>query len=220
MRMDKMAFQIQTFAEAEDHTTYWRSRPVAERLAAATMLTMQAYNLSWEEFARMDRRAFSIRYRMANNIFNNDFQEFISKLNEEQVKYLLVGGYSVILHGYSRSTGDMDIWVEATEENYLKLSQAFGKFGMPVFDMVLTKFLDTERYDVFSFGIEPMRIEILTAVKGLDFQKAFEQGSWFEFDDFRVRSLNLSDLKKAKQAAGRLRDKVDLEQLGFIREEE
>jgi hypothetical protein len=45
------------------------------------------------------------------NIFNQDFRDFISALNQEEVNYLLVGGYSVILHGYSRTTGDMDLWV-------------------------------------------------------------------------------------------------------------
>ena len=51
------------------------------------------------------------------NIFNNDFQDFISALNNNNVEYLLVGGYSVILHGHSRTTGDMDIWVNRTSEN-------------------------------------------------------------------------------------------------------
>jgi hypothetical protein len=46
------------------------------------------------------------------NIFNDDYRDFLSALNEQEVKYLLVGGFSVILHGYSRTTGDMDIWVE------------------------------------------------------------------------------------------------------------
>jgi hypothetical protein len=52
------------------------------------------------------------------NIFNQDFRYFISALNQEEVRYILVGGYSVILHGYSRTTGDMDLWVERSSENY------------------------------------------------------------------------------------------------------
>jgi len=59
------------------------------------------------------------------NIFNDDFQDFLKALNEFQVEYILVGGYSVILHGYSRTTGDMDIWVKKTKENYLKIGRAF-----------------------------------------------------------------------------------------------
>ena len=51
---------------------------------------------------------------MASNIFNQDFQDFILSLNQAKVRYLLVGGYSVVLHGYQRTTGDMDIWVDRT----------------------------------------------------------------------------------------------------------
>lgn len=47
--------------------------------------------------------------QIIGNIFNQDFREFLNALNNNKVKYLLDGGYSVILHGYSRTTGDMDI---------------------------------------------------------------------------------------------------------------
>ena len=59
------------------------------------------------------------------NIFNDDCSDFLAALNKQQVRYILVGGFSVILHGYARTTGDMDIWVERTTENYLKLKKAF-----------------------------------------------------------------------------------------------
>ena len=51
------------------------------------------------------------------NIFNDDFQDFIQALNHHNVEYILVGGYSVILHGYARTTGDLDIWVNKTKNN-------------------------------------------------------------------------------------------------------
>jgi len=47
----------------------------------------------------------------------SDFKEFLRLLDETGVKYLIVGGYAVGYHGYPRSTGDMDVWVESTEEN-------------------------------------------------------------------------------------------------------
>ena len=52
------------------------------------------------------------------NIFDSDFRDFIQSLNDHNVDYLLVGGYAVILHGYRRTTGDLDIWVNRTKENY------------------------------------------------------------------------------------------------------
>lgn len=59
------------------------------------------------------------------NIFNSDFRDFISALNNNTVDYILVGGYSVILHGYLRTTGDLDIWVNKKKKNYAKLVKAF-----------------------------------------------------------------------------------------------
>jgi predicted nucleotidyltransferase len=91
------------------------------------------------------------------NIFNPDFQDFIRSLNEADVKYILVGGYAVILHGYHRNTGDLDIWVERSAENYHKLVRAFQLFGMPVFDMTLSNFLDNTDLDVFTFGRPPVK---------------------------------------------------------------
>jgi len=151
---------------------------------------------------------------MRQNIFNEDFQDFIRALHAAQVRYILVGGYSVILHGYSRTTGDLDIWVEPSLENYNKLSAAFADFGLPVFDMTADKFLATEQNDVFTFGRSPVSIDILTAVKGLEFGPAFLAAEWFEIGpDLRIRALHLNDLIQAKKSAGRSKDLDDLENL-------
>lgn len=151
---------------------------------------------------------------MKSDIFNEDFQDFIRALNVCQVEYILVGGYSVILHGYARTTGDMDIWVNPTQENYVRLVKSFTQFGLPIFDMTTAKFLNTVNYDVFTFGRPPVCIEILTKVKGLDFDKAYPKSAWFEIDEtLSVRALRLSDLIAAKKAAGRPKDLDDLENL-------
>jgi len=65
------------------------------------------------------------------DIFNPDFRDFLLSLSKVDVEYILVGGYAVILRGYSRSTGDMDIWVNKTEDNFEKLQLAFQDFGLP-----------------------------------------------------------------------------------------
>ena len=70
------------------------------------------------------------------NIFNDDFTDFINCFNKHRVDYILVGGMAVILNGYNRTTGDMDVWVKKSDENYDKILLAFHEFGMPVFDMV------------------------------------------------------------------------------------
>jgi len=45
------------------------------------------------------------------DLFNKDFLDFIDALNKAKAEYVLVGGYA-ILHGFARSTGDMDIWAK------------------------------------------------------------------------------------------------------------
>ena len=151
---------------------------------------------------------------MKQNIFNEDFQHFIQELNKHDVNYILVGGYSVVLHGYNRTTGGMDVWVEPTEENYKKLKQAFDHFGLPVFDMTMEKFLNIEQYDVFTFGRPPVAIDIMTKVKGLIFSDALQKSEWFELEEtLKVRALALNDLIKAKKSSGRLKDLNDLEHL-------
>ncbi len=152
---------------------------------------------------------------MRQNIFNSDFQDFIEALNVCEVAYILVGGYSVILHGYNRTTGDLDIWVKPSKENYDRLLAAFSRFGMSVFDMSLEKFLAPAHYDVFTFGRPPVSIDILTQVNGLAFEAAFDRAEWFEIStSLSVRSLRLSDLLDAKKSTGRPKDLDDLEHLG------
>ena len=136
------------------------------------------------------------------DIFNEHFREFIHALNEQNVEYVLVGGMAVILHGYVRGTGDMDVWVNKTKENYLRLTKAYKHFGMPLFDMTEENFLGSE-FDVFSIGVQPVRIEVMTNVKGLSFEE----------DGLKIKFIHINHLIQAKKAAGRFRDLDDIEQL-------
>lgn len=147
------------------------------------------------------------------NIFNEDFRDFITHLNECNVKYILVGGYSVILHGHTRTTGDMDIWVERTAENYLKLQSAFYSFGMPLFDMTLDNFLNHPTWDVFTYGNPPSSIDIMIKLKGLSFDETYEKATIFVEDGLKIKTIHINDLKAAKRASNRAKDIDDLENL-------
>ncbi len=148
-----------------------------------------------------------------SNIFNDDFHDFINALNQSEVEYILVGGYSVILHGYSRNTGDLDLWVNKTRENYNKLKNAFYSVGMPVFDMTEFNFLNNSQFNVFSFGKPPVSIDIMTEVKGLSFYSAYQSASIIKIENLSVRLINLNDLLKAKKSSGRSKDLDDIENL-------
>lgn len=147
------------------------------------------------------------------DIFQDDFQDFIKALNDQEVKYILVGGFAVILHGHARVTGDMDIWVERTEVNYHKLLEAFKQFHMPVFDMTKDNFLHHENWDVFKYGRKPVAIDIMTKVKGLDFKECYDLSTEFEVDDLKIRTLHINHLIEAKKKSGRLKDLDDIQQL-------
>ena len=147
------------------------------------------------------------------NILNDDFREFIQTLNGNNVEYLLVGGYSVIAYGYSRTTGDMDIWVKRTKKNYQKLVKAFKQFRMPVFQMTQDNFLHHPRWDVFRFGRKPVAIDIMIKIKGLNFNDSLTNANSFTIDGIEIKMIKYSDLIKSKKASGRPKDIDDIEGL-------
>jgi len=147
------------------------------------------------------------------NIFHEDFKDFLNALNKAEVRYILVGGYSVVLHGYSRTTGDMNIWMERTSVNYERIIKAFQMFGMPLFDMTESNFLSHPIWDVFTFGTPPVAIDIMVKIKGLNFENVFQKAVYFEDDDLKIRTINRNNLIAAKKIAGRAKDINDLENL-------
>lgn len=146
------------------------------------------------------------------NLFNEDFIDFLNFLNENKVSYILVGGYAVVIRGYSRTTGDIDIWVEKTPQNFQLLENALCEFGLPKGAIHLHDFLSDE-LDVFSIGKPPFAIEIMTAVKGLDYKQTFDTSTLEKIDGVEIRVVHLNQLRQAKAAAGRHKDLNDLENL-------
>ena len=147
------------------------------------------------------------------NIFNDDFRDFIAALNNNQVEYLLVGGYAVIIHGYRRTTGDLDIWINPTPQNYNQLVKACHEFGLPILDMTAENFLHNDALDVFTYGRSPVSIDIMKSVKGCDFNSAFKNSKQYKENDLLVRYIHLDTLLQAKKAAGRYKDLDDIEKL-------
>jgi predicted nucleotidyltransferase len=146
------------------------------------------------------------------NIFNDDFKDFILYLNQYEVEYIVVGGYAVIIRGYSRSTGDIDIWVNKTEENFINLQKVIKAFGLPEIAIKKEEFF-SDIFDVFTFGKPPYAIEIMTAVKGLDFISSYNNSTIEQINETPIRIIHLHNLLEAKKAAGRNKDLNDIENL-------
>ncbi len=219
-RLDRTAFKRQTAEEADKQGAYWLQKPPQERLRALMYLNAQVYGYVQSGPPKMDKSKFKSRRRMQSEYLYQDFLEFIQALNQNEVRYMLAGGYAVVLHGYQRSTGDLDIWVEPTSENYQRLTAAFEDFRMPVFDMTATHFLDPAAMDVFTFGVPPVAIDIMTKVKGLEFGKAYAKAVNFNLSDgLQVKMLSKEDLIVAKRAAGRAKDFNDIRHLDATTDE-
>lgn len=150
------------------------------------------------------------------NIFNPDFQEFFLALNKNEVNYVLVGGYSVIYHGFPRTTGDLDLFVEVSQSNYQKLVKAFEQFQMPMFDMTEDSFLHQTTINVYSFGRPPVCIEILKEISGFTFQEINNNALVTVFEEIPMKVIHLNDLKRNKQISGRGKDLNDLENLSKL----
>jgi predicted nucleotidyltransferase len=148
------------------------------------------------------------------DIFNPDFKDLIRSLNKFDVEYILIGGYAVIMHGYIRSTSDLDIWINRTEPNYYKLMKAFLDFGLPTTEVNKSSFLHDEEVEVYRFGIEPSAVDLIIGMKALPFELAFNNAKWREIGvDLSVRLINLPELIALKKIAGRQNDLNDLEHL-------
>ncbi len=145
-------------------------------------------------------------------MLNQDFKEFIQSLNDNSVRYLVVGGYAVALHGYPRYTKDMDVWVEMTAENASKVVKALDQFGFGSLDLKESDF--TEPDQIIQLGYPPRRIDILTTLPGVEFSECFPSHVVIDIEDVLVNFIDLENLKKNKKATGRHQDLADLENLG------
>ena len=61
----------------------------------------------------------------------DDYKDIIEIFNDHNVKYLVSGAFAMSKLGYSRATYDIDLWVEKSEENAIKIYQALEEFGLP-----------------------------------------------------------------------------------------
>lgn len=148
---------------------------------------------------------------MATMHVPGDFKEFLKLLGARDIEYLLVGGYAVSFHGYPRTTGDLDIWIRVSPENAVRLRDALIEFGFSGSDVNEQLFLDPD--GIIRMGVPPLRIEILTAVSGLEFDAAYSRRLIRTTDGVAFNLISLDDLKTNKRAAGRHKDLDDIANL-------
>lgn len=144
-------------------------------------------------------------------MLNQDFKEFIQSLNENNVRYLVVGGYAVAVHGHPRYTKDLDVWIDPSVENAAKLIKALQQFGFGSFGLKADDFQDPDQ--IIQLGYPPNRIDLIMSLAGVDFESCFSTRKQITIENVIVNFINLENLKRNKKATGRQQDLADLENL-------
>ena len=132
-------------------------------------------------------------------------------LSDAKIDFLLVGAYAVAAHGHPRAPGDLDLWVRPDAETAPKVYRVLAEFGAPLHDLTVDDLATPGM--VFQIGIEPSRIDILTAISGVAFDDAWENKLNIELDDIKLNIIGRDDLIVNKRACGRPKDIADAETL-------
>ena len=141
----------------------------------------------------------------------NDFKEFLRLLRAHGVEYLLIGGWAVGYHGYPRSTNDLDVWIAIAPDNAARVVRTLREFGFDVPELSTELFLQNDQ--IVRMGVEPVRIEVMTSISGVEFDECYRERLETTLDNEPVSLINLRHLQINKQASGRLKDLSDLENL-------
>lgn len=150
------------------------------------------------------------------NLFIEKHQDLLKELLLKKVDFIVIGGYSVIFHGYARSTGDVDLWLRPDNVNKLKLLGVLRQMNFDEEDIQHIAELDFTKYIVFSMWDEPEKVDFLTRISMLEFEQADQRKIIADIDGISVPFLHLNDLVLSKFNTGRLKDKADVEELQKI----
>jgi hypothetical protein len=142
---------------------------------------------------------------------NPDFVDLLRAFVAADVRFLVVGAYALALHGRPRATGDLDVWVEAGDDNAGRVMIALAAFGAPLRDVSAADF--SREGIVYQIGLPPGRIDILTQLTGVTFAEAWPGRERAMFGDVEVDFIGREAFIRNKQATGRARDLGDIEGL-------
>jgi hypothetical protein len=144
----------------------------------------------------------------------DDYKELLSVFNAHNVKYLVVGGHAVSFHAQPRATKDLDLFIQAGPANAKATYAALAAFGAPLSGISVDDLSDSRRF--IRFGREPVAVDILPGIDGVDFDAAWSrrvEGVIDAESGLRAFFISKTDLIASKLASGRLRDLADVEEI-------
>jgi hypothetical protein len=141
-----------------------------------------------------------------------DFKELLELFNVHNVEYLVVGGYALAFHGAPRFTGDIDLLVKADRENAKRILAALADFGFGSLELSEDDFALPQK--VIQLGVPPIRIDIMTSLSGVSWEKAASGKVQGKYGDVTVYFIGKNDFVTNKRTLGRKKDLADIEALG------
>lgn len=151
------------------------------------------------------------------NIFDEYTHSLLTELNNNSVKYLVVGGYAVNYYGYRRTTGDIDLWIQPENGiNKNKIIQSLQNLNVEDSALQHLITLDFSTPIVFMDGEEPFKIDFMTFVSGVNFDEAWEQKQIVSLEGIEIPFIHFKHLVISKLSTDRTRDKIDVEELQKI----
>ncbi|QCR24808.1 hypothetical protein C1N53_00985 [Pontibacter sp. SGAir0037] len=124
---------------------------------------------------------------------------------------MIAGGFAVAMYGYPRYTGDIDIWVNPTQQNAVYMLQVIQQLGFADHHVTLEDLTTPDI--VVQLGYPPNRIDMSTGLTGVDFAACWERKVSQPFGNTTAYFISLNDLRETKKATARQQDLLDLQNL-------
>ena len=144
-------------------------------------------------------------------MLSSDYEDLFSTLNVYRIKYLVVGAHAVMFYSEPRFTKDLDVWIPAAQNDPERIYKALKKYGAPLTAISTDDFRDPKM--ILQIGVAPVRVDILIDLPGVAVKDAWKHRKRSRYGKARINLLGLTELIKAKEAAGRPQDKLDLAKL-------
>lgn len=156
------------------------------------------------------------------------FEPILEALNRAEVRYVVVGGVAVVLHGYARVTADIDLMIDLAPAEARKAIEALLALGMrtrlPIDPM---DFADASKRALWSreksmrvFSLEdpsnPMRQVDLFVENPIEFGGVWSRAEEMVLGSTRARVASIPDLIRLKRMSGRPQDETDIDALEVI----
>jgi hypothetical protein len=150
------------------------------------------------------------------DLMDQSLLDFWKSLNHFGVKYIMVGGVAVNLHGYSRTTKDIDVWIKDTRDNRKLLGLAFAEFGYDEIDLEEFQFIPGWTDFYIGSGIVLDVLVEMVGIEGYTFDECLHISSIAEIEDVPVPFLHINQLIANKKAVNRPKDQIDVIELEKI----